>query len=65
MVPWQRAAIPLLTVGDRVIAVGDLAYGAEFAAAPGETSWRLVWVARPELFESEFISARADVEVAG
>jgi IclR family pca regulon transcriptional regulator len=56
--PWQRAALPCVCVGAEIVAVGDLAYGGGFAAAPGEPSWRIVWHGRPTLTEGE--STRGD-----
>jgi len=58
VLPWQRAALPCVCVGAEIVAVGDLAYGGGFAAAPGEPSWRIVWHGRPTLTEDE--SMRGD-----
>ncbi len=41
--PWQRAALPLVYVGDELAAVGDLWVCADFAARPEEAGWALVW----------------------
>jgi tRNA(Ile)-lysidine synthase len=65
VVPWQRAAIPLLMAEGRVLAVGDLAYADEYAAGKDEESWRLVWTGRPALHETDFLCARTHCEVAG
>ena len=65
VVPWQRAAIPLLMVEGLVLAVGDLAYAHEYAATKDEESWRLVWTGRPALHETDFLCARTHCEVAG
>lgn len=44
VVPWQRAQLPLLFDAEsQLVAVADLAVAAEFAAQPGEPSWRVVW----------------------
>jgi len=44
VLPWRRDKVPLLfDASDRLVAVADLAVGAEFAARPGEPSWRIVW----------------------
>ena len=56
VVPWQRAAIPLVMVGEQVAAVGHIAVASDFAAAPHEPSWQLEWTRRPMLFESEFLA---------
>jgi tRNA(Ile)-lysidine synthase len=65
VVPWQRAAIPLLIADGRLLAVGDLAYSGEFAADADEESWRLAWTGRPPLLEAEFVSEHLYCEVAG
>jgi len=57
VVPWQRAAIPLVLVGEQVVAVADIAVASDFAATPDEPSWRLDWTQRPLLFEWEFLGA--------
>lgn len=57
VLPWRRAHLPIVHLGDEVIAVGDLAVARGFAAAPGEPSWRIEWRGRPVLTEAE--AARA------
>ncbi|MGI9245093.1 MAG: tRNA lysidine(34) synthetase TilS [Steroidobacteraceae bacterium] len=47
VLPWRRAELPLLRdERGRLVAVADLACGAQFAAQPGEPSWRIVWHGR-------------------
>lgn len=50
IVPWMRERLPLLFVGSRLAAVGDLWIDAELAVAPGKPALRPVWSGRPELF---------------
>ena len=56
MLPWQRERLPCLVAGGEIVAIGDLAYGAGLAAAPGEPSWRIAWHGRPLLTETEATS---------
>jgi tRNA(Ile)-lysidine synthase len=53
VLPWQRERLPCLVAGGEIVAIGDLAYGAGLAAAPGEPSWRIAWHGRPLLTETE------------
>ena len=62
VLPWRRDQLPLVRVGDQVVACGDIAYGASLAAGPGEPSWRIAWEGRPVLTEGE---ALMPSEVAG
>jgi tRNA(Ile)-lysidine synthase len=55
VLPWRRARLPVLCVGDEIVAVADLACSARFAAGPGEASWRVVWHGRPTLTEGEAV----------
>ncbi|MEX0733436.1 MAG: tRNA lysidine(34) synthetase TilS [Steroidobacteraceae bacterium] len=50
VVPWMRGRLPLVYVGDRLAAVGDLWIDAEFAVPPGEPSLKPVWTGRPALY---------------
>lgn len=50
IVPWMRERLPLLFVGARLAAVGDLWIDAELAVAPGKPAVVPVWSGRPELF---------------
>lgn len=50
VVPWMRERLPLVFVGERLAAVGDLWMDAEFAAATGEAALKPVWESRPRIF---------------
>jgi len=50
IVPWMRDRLPLVYVGDRLAAVGDLWIDAEFAVPPGAPALKPVWTDRPRLF---------------
>jgi tRNA(Ile)-lysidine synthase len=50
VVPWMRDRLPLVVVGERLAAVGDLWIDSEFAAAPGQSALKPVWIDRPPLF---------------
>jgi tRNA(Ile)-lysidine synthase len=50
IVPWMRDRLPIVVVGDRVAAVGDLWIDAAFAAGPGRPALKPVWTGRPPLF---------------
>lgn len=50
IVPWMRHCLPLVFVGNRLAAVGDLWIDAEFAAPPGVPALTPVWTDRPELY---------------
>ena len=50
IVPWMRERLPLVFVGGRLAAVGDLWIDADFAAPPGEPALRPVWTGRPRLY---------------
>ena len=60
MLPWRRAQVPLLRAGGRLVAIGDLAYAAGYAAEPGEPSWTVAWRGRPQLTESEATEVKLD-----
>lgn len=49
IVPWMRERLPLVFVGARLVAVGDLWVEAELAALAGEPALLPVWSDRPEL----------------
>ena len=42
--PWERAQMPLLWIGDRLVWVGGLGVDAGFACAPGEPGLMPVWL---------------------
>jgi tRNA(Ile)-lysidine synthase len=50
IVPWMRDRIPLVYVGERLAAVGDLWVEAEFAAPAGMPALMPVWSGRPRMF---------------
>jgi tRNA(Ile)-lysidine synthase len=56
VLPWRRDAIPLLSAAGEIVAVADISCAAEFAARPGEPSWRVCWHGRPLLTEAEVIA---------
>jgi tRNA(Ile)-lysidine synthase len=59
VLPWRRAALPVIQSGGEIVAIGDLGYGGALAAAPGEPSWRVVWHGRPTLTEAEARAVRS------
>ena len=59
VLPWRRADVPLLfnARNRELIAVADLACADEFAARPGEPSWRITWHDRGALTESDVVGS--------
>jgi tRNA(Ile)-lysidine synthase len=55
VLPWMRASLPCVQAGGEIVAIGDLAYGGDLAAAPGEPSWCISWHRRPVVCEAEAI----------
>ena len=49
VLPWWRDRVPLIYVGDQLVAVGDLWIAEEFAARDGADALRIVWEERPQL----------------
>jgi tRNA(Ile)-lysidine synthase len=49
ILPWMRDCLPLVCVGDRLAAVGDLWLDADLLLPPGETGLQPVWEHRPRL----------------
>lgn len=49
ILPWWRDRLPLVFVGDTLIAVADLWVDASYAADPNEPSVEIVWEGRPQL----------------
>ncbi|HEY5559762.1 MAG TPA: tRNA lysidine(34) synthetase TilS [Steroidobacteraceae bacterium] len=49
IVPWMRERLPLVFVGERLAAVGDLWVEAELSAPAGVPALKPVWSDRPEL----------------
>jgi tRNA(Ile)-lysidine synthase len=62
VLPWRREQLPLIRIGDEIVAIGDIAYGGTRVAGPGEPSWQVAWEGRPVLTENEAITPS---EVAG
>ncbi|HEU5468792.1 MAG TPA: tRNA lysidine(34) synthetase TilS [Steroidobacteraceae bacterium] len=50
IVPWMRERLPLVFVGGRLAAVGDLWIDSEFAAPPGPPALKPVWSGRPRIY---------------
>lgn len=50
IVPWMRERLPLVYVGGRLAAVGDLWVDADFAAPAGVPALKPLWEGRPKLF---------------
>ena len=50
IVPWMRDRLPLVFVGGRLVAVGDLWIDAACAAPAGDPALKPVWESRPRLF---------------
>lgn len=63
VLPWRRADLPLLLDPEgRLVAVADLAIGADFRAGPGEPSWRVQWDGRGAVTESDAFDLRWPVD---
>jgi tRNA(Ile)-lysidine synthase len=45
--PWERGLLPLVYLGERLVAVADLVVDGGFAARAGEAGLRLAWRRRP------------------
>jgi tRNA(Ile)-lysidine synthase len=60
VLPWRRAQIPVFRAGGELVAVGDLACAAGYAARPGEPSWTIAWHGRPQLTETEALEVKLD-----
>jgi tRNA(Ile)-lysidine synthase len=50
IVPWMRDRLPLVYVGDRLAAVGDLWVDLEFAVPVGQPALKPVWAGRPLIY---------------
>jgi tRNA(Ile)-lysidine synthase len=60
VLPWRRATLPVILAGEEIVAIGDLACSAGYAAAPGEPAWHVLWHGRPVLTEDEATSRPRD-----
>jgi tRNA(Ile)-lysidine synthase len=58
VLPWRRDALPLFCVDGQLLAVADLGVAAEFAAAPGEPSWRIVWHGRGAVTAADALAGK-------
>jgi tRNA(Ile)-lysidine synthase len=56
VLPWRRAALPVVMCGSELAAVADLVCDARFAAQPGEDAWQVVWHGRPPLTAQEVVA---------
>lgn len=65
VLPWMRAALPVVFADAEIVAVGDLGYGGALSARPGEESWVIEWHGRPLLTVNEAIAARLPVAGEG
>jgi tRNA(Ile)-lysidine synthase len=65
VLPWRRAALPVVFSGGEIVAVGDLACGGRVAAGPGEDAWKITWHGRPVLTQGEAIARRMPVAGEG
>jgi len=50
VVPWMRDRLPLVYVGNRLAAVGDLWIDTGFAVPPGQPALKPVWSGRPQIY---------------
>jgi tRNA(Ile)-lysidine synthase len=58
VLPWRRDALPLFCADGQLLAVADLGVAAEFAAAPGEPSWRIVWHGRGAVTAADALAGK-------
>jgi tRNA(Ile)-lysidine synthase len=65
VLPWRRSQVPILRSEGVIVAVGDLACGARYAALPGEPSWTVAWRGRPQLTETEASEVKLDTLARG
>ena len=50
IVPWMRERLPLVFVGEQLVAVADLWIDADFAAEAGRPALKPVWTGRPQIY---------------
>jgi tRNA(Ile)-lysidine synthase len=60
VLPWRRAQLPLLAVGDEIVAVADLAIADGWAAGDGEPGWVVEWRDRPPLTTRDVAAVKVD-----
>jgi hypothetical protein len=58
VLPWRRNSLPHFLAEGRLLAVADLGVAAEFAAAPDEPSWRIVWHGRGTVTASDALAGK-------
>jgi tRNA(Ile)-lysidine synthase len=58
VLPWRRDALPLFCANGQLLAVADLGVAAEFAATPGEPSWRIVWHGRGAVTAADALTGK-------
>ena len=61
VLPWRRAQLPLLALGDEIVAVADLAVADGWAAGAGEPGWVVEWRDRPPLTTADVAAVKLDV----
>ena len=50
IVPWMRERLPLVFVGEQLVAIADLWIDADFAAEAGRPALMPVWTGRPQIY---------------
>ena len=50
IVPWMRERLPLVFVGEQLVAIADIWIDAEFAAELGRPALKPVWTGRPQIY---------------
>jgi tRNA(Ile)-lysidine synthase len=58
VLPWRREALPLFRADGQLLAVADLGVAAEFAAAPGEPSFQIVWHGRGAVTAADALAGK-------
>jgi tRNA(Ile)-lysidine synthase len=58
VLPWRREALPLFCADGQLLAVADLGVAAEFAAAPGEPSWQIIWHGRGAVTAADALAGK-------
>ena len=50
IVPWMRERLPLVFVGEQLVAIADLWIDSDFAAEAGRPALKPVWTGRPQIY---------------
>ncbi len=58
VLPWRREQLPLLFAGDRLVAVANLGYAAEFSARSDEPSLVIEWTGRGAVTVADVIASK-------